>query len=119
MKKLAVIVFAVVVSLTAQAQETDSTELINPQRDIITDTEESDLRSDDDITIKDETDEQAKDKASQAERTIGAQLKDEKLESKTGPDGEPVFVNTEGQYYYINERGEKTIVDKSELKVKN
>ena len=120
MQKLIVMLFAAVgLSLTTAAQQTDSTDLVNPQqRDVITDVEQNDLRTNDDITEKDEAHEEEKDKASQAGRTIGAQLKDEKLESKEGPDGEPVFVNADGQYYYIDKNGEKVIVAKSDLKVK-
>jgi hypothetical protein len=120
MEKLIVMLYAVVgLSLTAVAQQTDSTHLVNPQQhDVIIDVEQNDLRSNDEITEKDEAHEAEKDKASQAGRTIGAQLKDEKLESKEGPDGEPVFVNANGQYYYIDKNGDKVIVSKSTLKLK-
>jgi hypothetical protein len=89
------------------------------QQDVITEGEGNEIRSDEAVPLKDEVAEDETDKASQAGRTISAQLKDERLESKEGPGGEPVFVNTEGQYYYINKKGAKVIMDKSELKVKN
>jgi ElaB/YqjD/DUF883 family membrane-anchored ribosome-binding protein len=65
-----------------------------------------------------ETVEEGKDKSSQAGRTISAQIKDEKLESKVGPNGEPIFVNEQAEYYYIDENGKKVMIDKSELKPK-
>ena len=65
-----------------------------------------------------ETVEEGKDKSSQAGRTISAQIKDEKLESKVGPNGEPIFVNEQAEYYYIDEDGKKVMIDKSELKPK-
>lgn len=119
MSKL-IILFVIVVGLrvSAVAQQTDSTAISSSdQRDVVEGQEESDLRTDD-IRYKDEARQQETDKASQAGRTIEAQLKDEKLESKEGPDGEPVFVSASGQYYYIDKNGEKVIVAKSELKVK-
>src|SRR5690606_20223175 len=58
------------------------------------------------------------DKASQVSKTAAAEIKDEKLESKTGPNGEPVFINEHAEYYYINNNGEKVKVKKSELKAK-
>jgi hypothetical protein len=107
-------------AMPAVAQQGDSTRIVIPsQQDVITEGEGNDIRSDDAVPLKDEVAEDETDKASQAGRTISAQLKDERLESKEGPGGEPVFVNAEGQYYYINKRGAKVIVDKSELKVKN
>lgn len=51
--------------------------------------------------------------------TGAAHIKDERLESKEGPDGETVFITEDAQYYYISrETGERVDVDKSELKDK-
>ncbi|HYF69678.1 MAG TPA: hypothetical protein VD884_16150 [Ohtaekwangia sp.] len=62
---------------------------------------------------------EARDEGSQAGRTAAAQIKDEKLESKVGPNGEPIFINEHAEYYYINDDGQKVKLEKSELKEKS
>jgi hypothetical protein len=47
-----------------------------------------------------------------------AEIKSEKLESKVGPNGEPIFVDEHAQYYYIDHNGQRVNIDKSELKDK-
>lgn|SRR5690606_2058612 len=61
---------------------------------------------------------EAGDEGSQVGRTAAAQIKDERLESKEGPNGEPIFINEHAEYYYINDDGQKVKVEKSELKDK-
>jgi DNA anti-recombination protein RmuC len=51
-------------------------------------------------------------------KTGAAHIKDERIESKEGPEGETVFIDEHAQYYYINKQGERVNVDKSELKDK-
>ena len=69
-----------------------------------------------------ETTEEAVDDAGKdlkkAGETGAAEIKDEKIESKVGPDGEPVFIDEHSQYYYIDKNGQRVNVDKSELKDK-
>jgi len=47
-----------------------------------------------------------------------AEIKVKKLESKVGPNGEPIFVDEHAQYYYIDNDGQRVNIDKSELKAK-
>jgi hypothetical protein len=58
------------------------------------------------------------DKASQITNTAGAQIKDEKVEAKVGPNNEPIFITENAEYYYIDADGQKVMVKKSELKDK-
>lgn len=59
------------------------------------------------------------DRIEKAGKTGAAEIKDEKIESKVGPNGEPAFIDEHAQYYYIDENGERINVDKSELKDKS
>jgi DNA anti-recombination protein RmuC len=68
-------------------------------------------------STEDAVDETGKD-LQKAGKTGAAEIKDEKIESKVGPDGEPVFIDEHAQYYYIDKNGQRVNVDKSELKDK-
>lgn len=67
--------------------------------------------------VEEEAD-KADNKASQATKTGAAHIKDEVLESKEGPNGETIFINEHAQYYYVDEKGDKVFVEKSDLKDK-
>ncbi len=68
--------------------------------------------------IQDEADNSG-DEIERIGKTGEAHIKDERLESKEGPEGETVFITEDGQYYYISrETGERVDVDKSDLKDK-
>jgi hypothetical protein len=119
MKNWSVVIFVLLISWSAgNAQQTDSTGLVPQQRDEVVDVESSDSPTTRDAMDKDEADTEKLDKAAQAGRTMDAQMKDEKLESKEGPDGEPIFINAEGKYYYINRKGQKIFIDKTEMRAR-
>lgn len=45
-------------------------------------------------------------------------VKDTRIKDKTGPNGQPVYIDSRSRYYYINERGKKVYIHRSELKNK-
>jgi len=49
----------------------------------------------------------------------GATILDQKLKDKVGPYGKTVYVNGKNQMYYVNKKGTKIYIKKSQLRAKN
>ena len=64
-----------------------------------------------------EADDSVEDKASAAAMSMSAQSKDEILESKTGPDGESIYVGEFG-YYYFDKSGTRIVIEPDMMKIK-
>jgi hypothetical protein len=43
---------------------------------------------------------------------------DKKLDNKTGPNNETIYINDEGRYYWIDKHGKKHFIAASALKTK-
>jgi len=55
------------------------------------------------------------DKTSQIAATGASDVVDKKYEGKCGPDGQTVFINKYSHYYYINSKGHRVYLKKSQL----
>jgi hypothetical protein len=72
--------------------------------------------------VKDDVKEGAKktaNKTAEVASKTAAKVADEKLKDKEGPDGQNVYVNGHGQYYWIDKKGHKIYLKESELKPKH
>ena len=54
-------------------------------------------------------------KTSQIAATGASDVVDKKYEGKCGPDGQTVFINKYSHYYYINSKGHRVYLKKSQL----
>jgi hypothetical protein len=62
-----------------------------------------------------ETDE-AGNEISEAAGNIGAEIKDKPYVDKVGPDGQRIYMDRHSKYYYIDEKGNKVYISKSEMR---
>jgi hypothetical protein len=58
------------------------------------------------------------DRIEEGAKDAAAAITDQKLENKVGPGGEAAYVDENGKYYYINDRGEKVFITRLQLKDK-
>jgi uncharacterized protein YdhG (YjbR/CyaY superfamily) len=58
------------------------------------------------------------DKIEEGYKDAGAAIADKKIKNKVGPGGETAYVNEHGEYYIINNLGEKQVITKLQLKDK-
>jgi len=54
-------------------------------------------------------------KTSQIAATGAAAITDKKYEGKCGPRGQTVYINEDSKYYYVNKRGHRIFLKKSQL----
>lgn len=59
-----------------------------------------------------------KEETNEAASKVGAAITDEKLEDKTGPGGQTIYVDEDRSYYWIDEQGNKNYISPVELKDK-
>jgi hypothetical protein len=74
-----------------------------------------------DSTLGDKISKAAK-KVDQKTTELGAKAEaaivDKKYEGKEGPGGQTIYINEHSNYYYINKKGQKVFLKKSELRNK-
>jgi hypothetical protein len=85
-----------------------------------TDEAASDVRREANEAEKDmkEGADKAENKTKEIANDLGADLKDEKVEGKEGPNGETAYVEENGKYYIIDNAGKKVYITKEQLKDK-
>ena len=54
-------------------------------------------------------------KTSQIAASGAASVVDKKYEGKTGPNGQTIYINEHSHYYYINKKGHRVYLKKSQL----
>jgi hypothetical protein len=85
-----------------------------------TDEAASDVRREANEAEKDmkEGADKAENKTKEIVNDLGADLKDEKVEGKEGPNGETAYIEENGKYYVIDNAGKKVYITKDQLKDK-
>ena len=80
---------------------------------------ELDEETDDiEVEVEDENERDVVDAVEEGAKDATAAITDKKLKNKVGPGGETAYVDDNGQYYYINNLGERVNITKAQLKNK-
>ncbi|MBT1706227.1 hypothetical protein [Chryseosolibacter indicus] len=56
------------------------------------------------------------DKVSEGAGDLAANIRDKRVKGKVSPDGEAVYVDENSQYYYVNDKGAKVVIEESDLR---
>src|SRR5690242_2025904 len=57
-------------------------------------------------------------KTAEITKKVISEVKDQTYKDKTGPDGQTIYIDKHSKYYYIDDKGGKQYVAKSQLKDK-